>query len=88
MAAIGSQRKALEVVDLSRATWRYRWHPRARVVDPVSQRERAYPSRIDRQDREAIAALIQTGWGDGVSVDHSFATAWDAGVEAGPRHSW
>jgi transposase InsO family protein len=88
VAAIGSQRKALEVVGLSRGTWHYRWHPRARVVDPVSQRERAYPSRIDRQDREAITALIQAGWGDGVSVDHSFATAWDDGVMVGSRRSW
>ena len=58
------------------------------MIDPVPQKERAYPSRIDQSDREAIAELITAGWVEGVSVDHAFADAWDAGVMLGSRRSW
>lgn len=87
-AATGSQRHALQLVGLSRSTWHYRGNPRPRVTDPIPQSERAYPSRIDTADREAIAALITAGWVKGVSVDHAFADAWDAGVMLGSRRSW
>ncbi|GAA3762238.1 hypothetical protein GCM10022240_13550 [Microbacterium kribbense] len=49
---------------------------------------RAYPSRIEHADREAIAALITAGWEKGHSVDHAFADAWDAGMMLGSRRSW
>ena len=48
--------------------------------DPISQRDRAYPSRISDAERARVAGRINTGWTDGVSVDHSFATAWDRGT--------
>lgn len=58
------------------------------MADPVPQSERAYPSRIDQADRERITALITAGWAEGVSVDHAFADAWDAGIMLGSRRSW
>ncbi|MGQ2913815.1 transposase, partial [Microbacterium aurantiacum] len=73
---------------LSRSTWHYRGSPRSRVTAPIPQKERAYPSRIDQADRERIAELITAGWVEGVSVDHAFADAWDAGVMLGSRRSW
>ena len=87
-AATGSQRRALQLVGLSRSTWHYRRNPRPSVAEPIPQKERAYPSRIGEADREAIAELITAGWVEGVSVDHAFADAWDAGVMLGSRRSW
>lgn len=73
---------------LSRSTWQYRQRPRQRVENPVPHRERAQPSRLSGGDREAIARRIQAGWADGVSVDQSFAAAWDDGVMLGSRRTW
>lgn len=87
-AATGSQRQALQLAGLSRATWHYRRNPRPRVADPILQKDRSYPSRIDHADRDRIAGLIAAGWAEGVSVDHAFAQAWDAGVMLGSRRSW
>lgn len=84
----GSQRTALDLVGLSRSTWHYRRHPRARVAEPVPQRDRAYRSRIPAADRAVIAARVTAGWRAGVSVDHAFAAAWDDGVMLASRRSW
>ncbi|MDR7161430.1 hypothetical protein J2X42_004162, partial [Arthrobacter sp. BE255] len=65
---------------VSRSTWHYRQSPRARVQDPLGQSERAYQSRISTNDRDRICEYILEGWTDQVSVDHSYAAAWDAGV--------
>jgi transposase InsO family protein len=35
-----------------------------------------------------IAGRITAGWAEGLSVDHSFASAWDAGVMLASRRSW
>lgn len=86
--ALGSQRRALVVVGVSRSTWHYRRHPRPRVVDPIPQARRAYRSRIGPQDRARIQEYILAGWAKEVSVDHSFATAWDQGVMLASRRSW
>lgn len=85
---LGSLRKALELVDLSRSTWHYRHHPRTTVSSPVHQADRAYESRIDLFDRAVIAVLIQVAWAAGKSVDYAFATAWDAGIMIAQRRSW
>ena len=58
------------------------------MATSIPQSARAYPSRIDRADRDRIAALITAGWAEGVSVDHTFADAWDAGIMLGSRRSW
>jgi putative transposase len=87
-AAIGSQRQALAMIDLSRSTWHYRSNPRPRVTDPVPQRDRAYPSRICEADRAAIRDEIIAGWLADVSVDQSFASTWDQGVMLASRRSW
>jgi putative transposase len=87
-AAIGSQRRALAMIDLSRSSWYYRSHPRTPVADPLPQRDRAYPSRIGEADRTAIRDEILAGWLAGVSVDQSFASTWDAGVVLASRRSW
>ncbi|MBB4138898.1 hypothetical protein [Microbacterium invictum] len=50
------------------------------MTDPIPQTERAYESRISIVDEERISELILAGWAQHNSVDHSFATAWDAGV--------
>lgn len=84
----GSQRKALEWVGLSRGSWHYRIHPRPPVGDPIPQAKRAYPSRICEADRERIEGYILAGWANDLSVDHSFATAWDAGIMLGSRRTW
>ena len=76
------------MIELSRSTWHYRWHPRPQVSDPMPQRDRAYPSRIGAADRAAIEAEIIAGWLVGMSVDQSFATMWDTGVLLASRRSW
>jgi putative transposase len=85
---IGSQRRALTMVGLSRATWHYRSKPRLRVPDPLPHEDRAYRSRIPEADRAAIRDMITAGWQAGTSVDHSFASAWDEGVMLASRRSW
>jgi transposase InsO family protein len=78
----------LALAGLSRSTWHYRRHPRQRVLDPVPHAKRVYPSRISAEDRQEVAARIGAGWVEGVSVDHAFATAWDAGVMLASRRTW
>ena len=73
---------------VSRSTWHYRQHPRPRVQNPVPQRERAYPSRVGDRDRAEITDRVQSGWRQGVSVDQSFAQAWDDGVMLASRRTW
>jgi transposase InsO family protein len=85
---MGSQRRALALVGLSRSTWYYRSHPRPPVTEPVPHKDRAYPTRISQADRQEIIEWIGAGWKDNHSVDHSFATAWDQGVMLGSRRSW
>lgn len=87
-ATTGSQRQALAVTGVSRSTWHYRQNPRERVADPVHQADRAYQSRISGPDREKIGEFILAGWAGGNSVDHAFASAWDAGVMLGSRRTW
>jgi putative transposase len=58
------------------------------VVDPLPQRDRAYPSGICEADRALIRDEILAGWLAGVSVDHAFASAWDQGVMLASRRSW
>jgi transposase InsO family protein len=87
-AATRSQRRALTLVGLSRSTWHYRQHPREGVADPVHQADRAYQARIGAADRERIEEFILAGWAKNHSVDHSFATAWDAGVMLASRRTW
>ena len=88
IAATGSQRQALILAGVSRSTWHYRTHPRARVTGPIAQKHRDYRSRIDQLDRTAIAGKITTGWAAGHSVDHTFASTWDQGVMLASRRSW
>lgn len=73
---------------VARSTWQYRLTPRPRAADPIHQADRAYESRISDSDRRQIEHLVLAGWADGNSVDHSFATAWDAGVMLGSRRTW
>jgi putative transposase len=54
----------------------------------VVHKDRAYPCRISAADRGLIADKITAGWAEGNSVDHAFATAWDAGVMLASRRSW
>lgn len=76
------------MIELSRSTWHYRHHSRNAVAQPIPQKDRAYPSRIDAADRGQIEALIIAGWAKGVSVDHAFATAWDEGTMLASGRSW
>lgn len=76
------------MIDLSRSSWYYRSHPRPKVIDPLPQKDRAYPSRIPEADRAIIAAKIIAGWQAGTSVDYSFASCWDAGAMLASRRSW
>lgn len=85
---LGSQRKALVMAGVARSTWQYRQNPRARVVDPVHQADRAYESRVSEADRARITELILAGWAAQNSVDHSFASAWDAGIMLASRRTW
>lgn len=84
----GSQRQALRIAGVSRSTWQYRLKPRPRVEDPIHQSERAYESRISDTDRDRISGYVRAGWERHVSVDHSYATAWDGGVMLASRRSW
>lgn len=54
----------------------------------MTQKDRAYPSRISQEEQSEIARRISEGWKQGNSVDHSFASAWDEGVMLGSRRSW
>ena len=85
---MGSTRKALTVVGLSRSTWHYRAKPRAKAAQPVAHKDRAYPSRITAEQRAVVEAHVTAGWQAGHSVDHSFAAAWDDGVMVASRRSW
>jgi putative transposase len=85
---IGSQRKALLLIGLSRSTWHYRSKPRPSVAAPVPPKDRAYRSRISASDRAMIADKICAGWKAGHSVDHAFACCWDDGVMRASRRSW
>ncbi|WP_157073435.1 DDE-type integrase/transposase/recombinase, partial [Kribbia dieselivorans] len=78
----------METVGLSRSTWHYRHHQRERVSDPIPQSQRAYQSRISDADREEIEQHVLTAWAAQNSVDHAFATAWDAGIMLGSRRTW
>ena len=73
---------------MSRSTWHYRQNPRERVQDPLHQGQRAYECRISPEDRDRISEYIMLGWADQVSVDHSFAVAWDAGVMLASQRTW
>jgi len=84
----GSQRRALAIAGVARSTWQYRLKPRDRVAEPVLQGDRAYLSRIPTADRATIATKITTGWAQGHSVDHTFASTWDDGVMLAGRRSW
>ena len=84
----GSQRKALAIAGVARSSWQYRRNPRARVAEPVAQKDRAYLSRIPTADRTTITKKIAAGWADGHSVDHTFASTWDRGVMLAARRSW
>jgi putative transposase len=84
----GSQRHALTIAGVARSTWQYRHAPRARVPEPVTQRNRAYLSRISTANRTTIAEKITAGWADGHSVDHTYASTWDQGVMLAGRRSW
>ena len=61
--ATGSQRRALTIAGVSRSTWHYRSRPRPAVLDPLPQKDRAYPSRISadrshgdhREDQRRLA---------------------------------
>jgi putative transposase len=86
--AVGSQRHALRLIDLSRSTWHYRSNPRPKVPDPVSHKDRAYPCRLSSADRATIAEAIVAGWKTGASVDYSFAATWDEGLMLASRRSW
>ena len=76
------------IAGVARSTWQYRQRPRARVPEPIAQKDRAYLSRIPTTDRTVIAEQIMTGWTAGHSVDHTFATIWDQGVMLAGRRSW
>jgi len=84
----GSQRRALAITGVSRSTWQYRQKPRARVSEPIGQKDRAYLARIPTADRVVIEEKITEGWTDGHSVDHTFAAVWDEGVMLAGRRSW
>lgn len=86
--SLGSQRKALAMVGLSRSSWQYRLKPRLPVVEPTPQAKRDYPSRVSQADCERIGEYILAGWARGDSVDHSFACAWDQGVMLASRRHW
>ncbi|QSZ53889.1 integrase core domain-containing protein [Paenarthrobacter sp. AT5] len=58
------------------------------MQDPLGQSERAYESRIGTADRDRIAEYILEGWAEQVSVDHSYAAAWDKGVMLASRRTW
>jgi len=73
---------------VARSTWQYRQTPRARVSEPIPQKERAYLSRISTADRTVIETKIAAGWKAGNAVDHTFASTWDAGIMLAGRRSW
>lgn len=83
-----SQRRALELIGLSRSAWHYRSKPRGRTAAPVPHRERAYPNRIDPESTEAIDALVREAWGQGRSVGWAFAAAWDQGLMVASQRTW
>jgi len=84
----GSQRKALEIAGVARSSWQYRLKPREGAQDPLHQADRAYESRISAADRDRISNHILAAWAQQNSVDHAFATAWDAGVMLASRRTW
>jgi transposase InsO family protein len=83
-----SQRRALTTAGVAASTWHYHTHPRPRVVDPMNQRDRAYPNRLSTGEVEAIGARVCAAWDAQHSVDHAFAQAADDGVFLASRRTW
>jgi transposase InsO family protein len=78
----------LGIVGVARSSWQYRLKPRSRAQDPVHQADRAYEARISPADRDRIGNHILAAWAQQNSVDHAFATAWDAGLMLASRRTW
>lgn len=73
---------------ISRGTWHYRHAPRAKTETPIPQAERAYPSRVSAADQQRIEEYVLAGWAKQLSVSHSYAVAWDAGVYLASERTW
>lgn len=83
-----SLRKALDLVGLSRSTWHYRQHPRARVTQPIRHADRAYRNRISPQEKDQILDLIRPGFAAGRSVYALWFDALDAGDPIASMKTW
>lgn len=73
------KKKALAVVGLSESSHYYRHHPRPKVTDPIPHHRRCGAKRISTPHREAITALLSTGFEKGVSVRQIFYHHLDSG---------
>ena len=83
-----SQRRALDLIGLSRSAWHYRHAPRPRAATPVPHRARAYPNRIDPAATAQIDALIRSAWQQDRSAGWAFAAAWDQGTMLASQRTW
>jgi len=83
-----AQGHALSLAGMSRSSWHYRTHPRARATDPVAHTRRRAASWLSEPEREAIAARLRAGFEQGRSVYHAFYLALDAGEPIASLSSW
>lgn len=88
MTAGLSQRAALTLAGMSRSSWYYRTHPRARVADPLPHTQRRAPSWLSSPERAAIQGKLRAAFAAGRSVYHGFYTALDAGDPVASLSSW
>lgn len=83
-----SQRAALALAGMSRATWHYRTRPRPPVVDPVPHTARTAVSWLTPAEQDLIAVKLQTAFAGQESVYQAFYDALDAGEPVASLSSW
>jgi transposase InsO family protein len=83
-----SQRAALELVGLSRASWHYRSSPRPPVAQVVPHAQRRAPGWLTGQETAAIVERIAAGFAEGKSVYQAYYEALDDGAPIASLASW
>lgn len=83
-----SQRRALSLAGMSRSSWHYQAHPRARVTDPVPHTSRRAVSWLSEAERAAITTALRAAFGAGRSVYHAFYQALDADDPVASLSTW
>lgn len=83
-----SQRRALDLIGLSRGSLHHRRHPRPRVDTPVPHTARRWAAWLAPDEVAVIAGHVKTAFQQGNSVHQAFYEALDAGTPVASLSSW